>query len=513
MLSASGSYGQGATGAIEPHLEQDDPRGPPSPWWPWRLLLTPATPAEAYIGPGAGVALVGSFLVLLTTIVVAVLSVLAWPFRTLWRVIRRRPRGRPAVRRLIIVGFDGQDPRLTERWMGEGKLPNFQRLAESGCFHRLRTSTPSVSPVAWSCFSTGTNPGRHNIFDFLDRDPRTYLPRLSSTHIGSVHRFLKLGRLRVPLERPELRLLRRSKPFWTVLGEHNIWSTVLRVPITFPPDRFYGAELSAMCVPDLLGTQGTFHLFTTRSSGDRFKEGGHPGHARRDRRPLHRHASRDRRTPSSPTTPPLPCRCPSRWTGHEVWRGSPSAAQRLELAPGQLSDWVTLAFPAAPGIKVSGLCRVQLTEMGEHVSLYVSPINLDPDKPAMPISHPDYYATYLAKKIGPFATLGLAEDTWALNEKVIDDATFLKLDLRHRRRAGEDARRRPRPARATAPSWSCSTPPTASSTCSGATWRTATRPREGQDAGRRTATPSSSSTVTTTAWWASSSTVCATATC
>ena len=49
---------------------------------------------------------------------------------------------------------------------------------------------------------------------------------------------------------------------------------MLRVPITFPPDQFYGAELSAMCVPDLLGTQGTFLLFTTRPAGERFKEGG-----------------------------------------------------------------------------------------------------------------------------------------------------------------------------------------------------------------------------------------------
>src|SRR5690606_20879210 len=62
--------------------------------------------------------------------------------------------------------------------------------------------------------------------------------------------------------------------FWTILGEHQVWSTVLRVPITFPPDKFYGAELSAMCVPDLLGTQGTFLLFTTRPAEGEFKEGG-----------------------------------------------------------------------------------------------------------------------------------------------------------------------------------------------------------------------------------------------
>ena len=64
--------------------------------------------------------------------------------------------------------------------------------------------------------------------------------------------------------------------------------------------------------------------------------------------------------------------------------------------------------------------------MGEHVSLYVSPINLDPEQPAMPISHPSYYAGYLARRHGAFATLGLAEDTWALNEGVTDDATFLQ---------------------------------------------------------------------------------------
>ena len=129
-------------------------------------------------------------------------------------------------------------------------LPNFSALAAAGSYRRLKTTYPSLSPVAWSSFSTGTHPARHNIFDFLDRDRRTYLPMLSSTRIGKVRRgSCSIGRFRIPLRKPELRLLRKSKPFWTILGEHRIWSTVLRVPITFPPDRFYGAELSAMCVP------------------------------------------------------------------------------------------------------------------------------------------------------------------------------------------------------------------------------------------------------------------------
>ena len=237
-------------------------------------VLLAARPADAYVGPGAGFALLSSFLVVFTTIILALVSLLIWPFRLAIRAIRRGRPVKPLIKRLIVVGLDGQDPKLTDRFIAEGKLPNFSKLAAMGGYHRLRTTFPSVSPVAWSSIQTGVSPAQHNIFDFLDRDLRTYLPVLSSTHIGRPARVLKLGRFRIPLTRPDLRLLRKSKPFWCILGEHHIWSTVLRVPITFPPDKFYGAELSAMCVPDLLGTQGTFTLFTTRPASGRFKEGG-----------------------------------------------------------------------------------------------------------------------------------------------------------------------------------------------------------------------------------------------
>ena len=139
-------------------------------------------------------------------------------------------------------------------------------------------------------------------------------PRPRSAHVPASavigvprqrHAVLQLGRYRIPLERPELRLLRKSKPFWVVLGEHRIWSTILRVPITFPPDRFYGAELSAMSVPDLLGTQGTFLLFTTRPIGERFKEGGTRVAGHRSTAIASRRQSRGRRIRLRPTGRPL----------------------------------------------------------------------------------------------------------------------------------------------------------------------------------------------------------------
>ncbi len=411
------------------------------------LLAVVAAPAEAYIGPGAGFALLSSFFVVFTTILLAALSLLTWPVRTLWRKLRHGQAGKPLIRRLIVIGFDGQDPQLTERYMAEGKLPNFSRLARQGCFRPLRTTFPSISPCAWSSFGTGCHPAKHRIYDFLERDVHTYLPQLSSTRIGSVDKFLKIGRWRIPLRKPELRLMRKSKPFWTILGEKNVWSTVLRVPITFPPERFHGAQLSAMCTPDLLGSQGTFLLFTTRPAQGTFKEGG-------ARFALQRNGSGWTGTLQGPENmflegnPPmtLPLRIrPGAATGR-AWIGIRDTETEVKL--GELTDWVRIAFKAAPGITVNGICRMQLQELGEHATLYITPLNIDPEHPAMPISHPSYYATYLAHKIGPYATLGLAEDTWALNERVIDDGTFLQLayDIDRERRemflAGLDRLRR-----------------------------------------------------------------------
>ena len=394
------------------------------------------TPAHAYIGPGAGFAVLSSFLVLFTTIVIAVASMLAWPLRAMWRLARRGTAPRTRIGRLVVVGFDGQDPNLTDALMGQGQLPNFSRLAAAGCYRRLRTTCPPVSPVAWSTFSTGSNPGRHDIFDFLDRDRRTYLPVLSSARVGKVERFFRIGRYLIPRHRAELRNLRKSKPFWTVLGEHGIWSTILRVPMTFPPDRFYGAELSAMSVPDLLGTQGTFLLFTTRPPAARFNEGG-------VRVSVEVRGARVETEIEGPENPFVvghpPLRLPMTLVldrdARRVRAKVGGATFDLEL--GALSGWTRLTFHAAPAINISGITRLQVLEMDEHFSLYVSPISLDPEKPAMPISHPSYYASYLAKRIGTYSTLGLAEDTWALNEGVITEGTFLQQthDIDRERRA------------------------------------------------------------------------------
>jgi predicted AlkP superfamily phosphohydrolase/phosphomutase len=78
------------------------------------------------------------------------------------------------------------------------------------------------------------------------------------------------------------------------------------------------------------------------------------------------------------------------------------------------------------GVKVTGLTQFRIVSTAPEVSLYCAPISIDPESPALPISHPSYYATYLAKLLGDYSTLGFAEDTWALNERVIDEDAFLE---------------------------------------------------------------------------------------
>ncbi len=394
------------------------------------VVLT-STPASAYIGPGAGFAFLGSFLVFFLILFLAGGLFLTWPIRFLWRRITGRKiyqgaEGKPD--RVIVVGLDGLCPERCRRMMDEGRLPNLDSLRKQGAFTELHTTNPPLSPVAWSSFQTGSNPGRHNIYDFLTPDRGTYLPLLSSAHIGDPRRTLKLGKYRIPLSKPELRLLRKSKPFWTVLGENRVFSTILRVPITFPPEKFNGLSLSAMCAPDLRGTQGTFTYFTDDPDAASVYAGGVISPVKKNGSVIEAELEGPPNTlKEGQGAVKLPLTITPDGNSATVTLGD----ERLELKVGEASDWVKAEFNAGLGVKVNGLLRMCLKSPDSPFGLYVSPIHIDPNAPALPISYPAYYSSYLAKRYGSYATLGLAEDTWGLNERVLDESAFLEQCWRH----------------------------------------------------------------------------------
>ncbi len=391
------------------------------------LLAVLGLPLAGYIGPGAGFAFLSSFLVLFLTFFLALFSFLSWPFRFLARVIRgQRAYRKSLVNRVVVLGLDGLEPSLVEKFMSEGKLPNLARLKKDGAYARLQTTTPAISPVAWSSFMTGAEPSKHNIFDFLSRDPRTYLPDLSSARIGKPRRVLSLGKFNIPLSKPEIRGMRKSVSFWKLLGEKGVFSTVLRVPITFPPEKFKGHLLSGMCAPDLKGSQGTFSFYTTDPAKAAKREGGVAI-------PVVREGDRIRTHISGPENSllktPAEVRLPMAITVNDEAESAvvEVSGQKLSLKKRTFSPWIRLTFRPGLGMKVRAICRFYVREIRPHFEMYITPLNIDPEKPALPISHPFIYSVYLSKLLGSFITLGEANDTWALNEDVLDEAAFLEL--------------------------------------------------------------------------------------
>ena len=378
----------------------------------------------AYIGPGAGIAAAGSMLVLVGTFFLAAGIIIAWPIKVVARAFTHRAKTKPRIKRVVVVGLDGFDPGLAKQFADEGLMPNFAELEAQGCFAPLATACPSISPVSWSSYATGVDASRHNIYDFLTRDPCSYLPVLSSTETKTMPRSINLGLAKVPFGQKVIhRALQKSEPFWKYLGNQNIWSSIIRVPITYPPKKFKnGTLLAGMCVPDLQGTQGSFSFYSTkpRPAGEHI--GGQQYQVRIGGDFGNQITSKLKGPPGS--------------DGHAMkseWTATFDVdARTITFAAGgeehtvghrEYTPWMRIEFDGG----VVGIARFYCqTWEGDDIGIYVTPVNIDPDSPAMPISHPFVYSIYLAKQIGPYATLGLAEDTWALNERVVDEDAFLK---------------------------------------------------------------------------------------
>jgi len=330
------------------------------------------------------------------------------------------------VNRLIILGLDGMEPSLVEKYMSEGKLPHLSDLKKRGSYARLETTTPSISPVAWSSFMTGSHPAKHNIFDFLSRDPKSYLPDLSSARIGNPKKSLSLGKYNIPLSKPEIRGLRKSVPFWKILGDKGIFSTVLRVPVTFPPEKFNGHLLSGMCTPDLKGSQGTFFFYTSDKQKIKEREGGIniPVDIKSNR--INTHISGPENTLLKKTEE---LRLPLNITIDREKKGAliEVSGQKISLKEKEFSDWIRIVFRPGLGMKIRAICRFYIIQLEPRFEMYLTPLNIDPEKPALPISHPFIFSVYLSKLLGSYITLGEANDTWALNEGVLDEKAFLKL--------------------------------------------------------------------------------------
>jgi predicted AlkP superfamily phosphohydrolase/phosphomutase len=341
------------------------------------------------------------------------------------------PPARPAhARALIVLGIDGMDPELTRGLLERGEMPNLAALIAEGGFSELDTANPPQSPVAWSSFITGLGPEGHGIYDFVHRDPRALAPYLSTSRTHAPEHVLELGGFALGFGgSPDVQLLRQGDAFWQVLEHHGVPATVVKVPANYPPAGSRGAEsMSGMGTPDLLGTYGTFQLATDD--------------ARLLARPLkagiaHRLAFRGDRAAGQLAGPPNPTRTSgaAMTLSLEVVRDPERDValvrlgdREVVLTAGEWSEWTPVAFdPGALGGEVSGMVRLYLRQVRPTFHLYISPINLDPLDPAMPLSSPARYAADLARDIGRFYTQGMPEDTKALASGALAPREFLSI--------------------------------------------------------------------------------------
>lgn len=316
----------------------------------------------------------------------------------------------PVVNKVIILGIDGLDPNILEALMDSGDLPAFSCIREAGTFRRLTTSNPSQSPVAWSTIATGSNPGYHGIFDFITTQPEKYLP---------VHSIVKVNLTNILARRSSMFLpVRKGTPIWAITSQMHIPTTVIRWPVTFPPEEIYGNMLSGLGVLDQKGSIGRYSYYTTGTVPE-------PQEMKGDIIPISASNGVFRTRIIGPNNSAIPVDIS---TDKEL-----SAVtiiidkENYTVREGEWSDWIRLRFSIGSLRHVFGICRMYLDSIKPELRLYLSPVQVDPLNPAFPISSPDDYATELAHNINSYSTLGTPEDTNALSDGCFDDEAFLDL--------------------------------------------------------------------------------------
>lgn len=335
---------------------------------------------------------------------------------------------RDSQKKVLILGLDGIDPHLLQVWMKQEKLPSFQKLLNQGDFRRLRTSIPPQSPVAWSNFITGMNPGGHGIFDFIHRNPETYMPEFSGAEIKEPGKTIRIGNMVLPLSGGEVKLSRKGRAFWQILEDYDIPSTVFKMPGNYPPAPTKQRTISGMGTPDLVGSLNHFNYYTTEFTELKEDIGGGEIHE------VYVAENRVEASLPGPTNTFKTDR-PESSIDLTVYIDPVNPVAKIViqdhefiLKQGEWSDWKKIHFSMIPTQSVSGICMFYLKQVRPEFKLYISPINIDPGAAALPISTPKSYSEELEKRFGPFFTKGLPADTKALDHNVLDDGEFLQLD-------------------------------------------------------------------------------------
>ncbi len=296
--------------------------------------------------------------------------------------------------KVLIIGIDAMDPDVMESMMEEGRLPNFGKLET---FSRLETTIPPETPVAWSAAATGTNPGGYGIFDFITRDPGKYLPRLTLTEES---RSILGTRYSSGM---------KGVPFWRITSGKGIPTSVIRWPVTFPPERVNGRMLSGLGTFDIKGLLNSYSFYTTGDLESREGESGKIIRVEGDG-VIHTKVYGPLVRKGEESSVPM-----------EIGIHDDSVTVKIggkdyEVNKGGWSEWIRARFRIDPFTEVSGIFRLYLISTKPDLAMYMTSVQIDPEDPLMDISYPKEYSGELSGSIGLFYTMGMPEDTKAVDE-------------------------------------------------------------------------------------------------
>lgn len=389
-------------------------------------------------------------------------------------------------KKVVVIGFDGADANITRDMMASGDLPNLQRLKEMGGYAPLLPTNPPQTPVSWSTFATGLNPGRTQVLDFIKRDPSDYMPDFSLR--GETTKQLLLGpknkvviplagalllflltllvvrkapkglRFGLPLvlaagvwyalffvtsnwlpERiPAAYTVRKGKPIWTILDEQGKKATVLRLPVTFPAEPLNGEMIAGLAVPDIRGTVGKPSIFTNdpnwEAADNQFsleiaKLDGPGPYATTLLGPPNKlfydaEKAREAARAGRAYDVPRDFHLPITLRVETDGVGATINGKDHHFKLKQWSDWIVFDYKINPLITLQGAGRFYLDTFADgKFKLYLTPVHLHPSNP-LPLSWPKNLAMETWKR-EPYKTMGWALDTWAVGNDLMDEQHFL----------------------------------------------------------------------------------------
>ena len=322
--------------------------------------------------------------------------------------------------RLVVLGIDGMDPEILAGVIERHpeRAQNLQWLVDqSGGIHSLRTANPPQSPVAWTNFITGRDPGGHGIYDFIHRDPDTRGMAGSTTRSGPG----KLFGLIPGAEESN----RSGRTFWEVLADHGVPADIWRMPINFPVAEAEGWSFPGMMTPAVDSSYGEASLFTT----DPFVRASVP--AGTDEKVIDDLVEIDGvietyvlgpvKSDGERARADLTIYLDDAGEGAVLDTGT----KVLPLRVGEWSDFAQVSFKMSLTESRAGVVRFYLRSLEPNFEMYASPVNIDPTAPMAPVSAPDSASEELADAIGIYYTQGMAEDVGAFKDRLLEPNEFL----------------------------------------------------------------------------------------